>query len=147
LDLAAHAASTRLAARTRGRVGIHPRRNRCFHSSVGKVAAPNWGACRRLRRDWVSRLATAVRLILSSDVAASAEESAGRWTRRVSRTAVRGSLVWGLSQCSRGDPHSGPPREERPEVYHRGAVWVKVGTNRCTVARPARLGFAAQHIG
>jgi len=38
LTYVAHAASTVLArSEARGRVGIDPRRNRCFHSSIGKV--------------------------------------------------------------------------------------------------------------
>jgi len=62
----------------------------------------------------------------SGDVIASAKKSAGRWTRPgVARSGQGIALYWACHNDSRGDPHSGSPREECSAVYHRAANWVK----------------------
>jgi hypothetical protein len=94
LTYSVHAASTVLARMTRcGRVGIDPRRNRCFHSSIGKVVsqAPR----RAVMRTWsVSGLVTTIARMTNSGLHATVprvyQRLSGRSTSRRGLVEMRG---------------------------------------------------------
>ena len=92
-------------------VGIHPRRNRCFQSSVLKVASiPTRGRSLAASARWNGlRSACAWR---STPPAPSRRQrwSADRWARHASHAAVRGSMTDGACHNDRGPTTTAFPR-------------------------------------
>jgi hypothetical protein len=91
-----HAASTELATHEAVAFGFNPRRNRCFHSSIGKVVRPLAASARRTGSLVGPRSARCLRSTHLTVSSRRQRSSADRWAPRMSRAAVRRPIKCGL---------------------------------------------------